>query len=260
MRIHHLNCGTLHPLGGLAPPGRFVCHCLLVECADRLVLVDSGIGHRDRIEHRLGRMFEWVMRPTFDPAETAVEQIRALGYDPKDVRDVVLTHLDLDHAGGLSDLPHARVHLHARELEAATHPPTFLETERYKPIQWAHAPKFVTYEATGEPWNGFAAVRALDDLPPELLLVPLFGHSRGHTGVVVVGEGKPLMHCGDAYFHVGDVDADVKSPALVRIFRDTVPALPEDERANRARIGELRKGGQVDTISAHAASEFTPAG
>ena len=44
---------------------------------------------------------------------------RALGLDPRDVRHIVVTHLDLDHAGGLADFPDAKVHLHAREHAAA---------------------------------------------------------------------------------------------------------------------------------------------
>ena len=38
-----------------------------------------------------------------DPAETAVQQVKALGYSPSDVRHVLLTHLDRDHAGPEAD-------------------------------------------------------------------------------------------------------------------------------------------------------------
>ncbi|GAA5036220.1 hypothetical protein [Actinopolymorpha pittospori] len=52
MRVHHLNCGTMRPLGGRLIDGRggflhraeLVCHCLLVETGDELVLVDTGMG------------------------------------------------------------------------------------------------------------------------------------------------------------------------------------------------------------------------
>ena len=54
-RIRHLNCGTLRPLsarltngrGSLVERGEMVCHCLLVEQDDALVLVDAGIGQLD---------------------------------------------------------------------------------------------------------------------------------------------------------------------------------------------------------------------
>ncbi len=56
MRIHHLNCISTCPLGGRLMDGRsdgilergsLTCHCLLVETADSLVLVDTGMGLRD---------------------------------------------------------------------------------------------------------------------------------------------------------------------------------------------------------------------
>jgi glyoxylase-like metal-dependent hydrolase (beta-lactamase superfamily II) len=40
-------------------------------------------------------------------------------YDPKDVRHIVLTHLDFDPAGGLGDFPHATVHMLADERDYA---------------------------------------------------------------------------------------------------------------------------------------------
>ena len=52
--------------------------------------------------------------------ETAKSQIQAMGYSPRDVRHIVLTHLDFDHAGRIEDFPHARVHVMERELESAS--------------------------------------------------------------------------------------------------------------------------------------------
>ena len=40
MKVHHLNCGTMHPYG--VPT--IVCHVLLVETDNGLVLVDTGYG------------------------------------------------------------------------------------------------------------------------------------------------------------------------------------------------------------------------
>ncbi len=110
MRVHHLNTGTMCPIGRRLVNGtgsifqraRMVCHCLLVETGAGLVLVDTGIGLDDIAEPpRLGRKWVRQTRPRLDPAETAVQQVRALGYSPGDVRHLLLTHLDRDHAGGI---------------------------------------------------------------------------------------------------------------------------------------------------------------
>src|SRR5581483_4659639 len=105
MRVHHLNCGTM------AVPGmpKLVAHCLLLELDDRLALIDTGYGLGDVAQpSRLGPG-RFATFPILDRAETAYEQIIALGLDPADVRDVVLTHADLDHAGGVPDFPDADI-------------------------------------------------------------------------------------------------------------------------------------------------------
>src|SRR3981189_369740 len=84
--------------GGLFQRARMVCHCLLVETNDGLARVDTGtglrdIGHPDRLGGEGGRP----PPPRRDPAETAVQQVKALGYSPRDVRHLLLTHLDRDH-------------------------------------------------------------------------------------------------------------------------------------------------------------------
>ncbi len=60
-----------------------------------------------------------LIRPRLEVAETALRQIADLGFRIDDVRHIVPTHLDLDHAGGLADFPEATVHVHAAELRAA---------------------------------------------------------------------------------------------------------------------------------------------
>src|SRR3954471_1150500 len=112
--VHHLNCATMCPVAGWLMGtkgwrGLMVAQCLLVETErDGLVLVDSGFGTRDLAGHTgISRMFRTLVRPTLDPAEPAVAQVAALGFDPADVRHVVVTHLDLDHAGGIADFPNA---------------------------------------------------------------------------------------------------------------------------------------------------------
>lgn len=51
--------------------------------------------------------------------ETAIRQVERLGYTADDVRHIILTHLDIDHSGGLSDFPAAQVHVLQAEIDAA---------------------------------------------------------------------------------------------------------------------------------------------
>ncbi len=264
MKVHHLNCATMCPYGGRLLSGRgsvleqaeLICHCLLIETEAGLVLVDSGLGLRDVAEpaSRLGREFVTFARPVLSEDETAARQVEALGFTRADVKHIILTHLDVDHAGGLSDFPDATVHLHADEHAAALHPTVRLERVRYRPSHWAHEPKFTTYRPTGERWFGFDAVRDLQGLPPEILLVPLIGHSRGHSGVAVdLGTGW-LMHAGDAYFHRSEMDPDRRRcPPLLDTFQRIVEIDGVARRKNQQRLRELtlENRGDVRVFSAH---------
>jgi glyoxylase-like metal-dependent hydrolase (beta-lactamase superfamily II) len=51
-------------------------------------------------------------------------------------------------------------------------------------------------------------VRPLDGLPPDIALVPLIGHTHGHSGVAVKTGGRWLLQAGDAYFYHAEMDPD----------------------------------------------------
>lgn len=258
MRVHHLACGTLHPP---LVPGHMVCHCLLVETPkDGLVLVDSGLGSVDLADPvaRLGKAFTKVIRPRRDPAAAAIERVRALGHDPADVRHVVLTHMDLDHVGGLVDFPRARVHVHALEHTTAMTATDLASRSRYLPAMWAHGADFCTYQDEGEAWFGFEAVRDLEGLPPEILFVPLVGHTRGHSAVAVQSDRGWLLHAGDAYFDRGEVHARVRECAVpLRIFQTLVEVDRHARLSNQDRLRDLAHArADVTIFSAHDAREL----
>ncbi|OBB84379.1 hypothetical protein A5779_06550 [Mycolicibacterium peregrinum] len=126
MKVHHLNCGTMN-----MPTAPMVCHVLLVETDHGLVLVDSGYGSHDHRNpgKRVGPS-RLVVRPLFEDTETALHQIQQLGYQRDDVRHIVITHLDVDHIGGLSDFPEATIHVTAAEALGAIKAPSWRERFR----------------------------------------------------------------------------------------------------------------------------------
>jgi glyoxylase-like metal-dependent hydrolase (beta-lactamase superfamily II) len=261
--IHHLNCGTMCPHGarlltgegGLLASARLVCHCLLIEGSEGLVLVDTGFGLEDvRRPRRLGLAFTGVVRPRLEAAETAFSQVRALGFEPGDVRHIVTTHLDLDHAGGLSDFPQAQVHVLGLELAAAMNP-SWRERTRYIAAQWAHAPRWVEHGVDGEEWLGFDSVRIVPGSDAEILMIPLPGHTRGHTGVAVRSGAGWLLHCGDAYFHRGEVQTPAHCPPGLSAFQALNQVDGAARRRNRERLRELaaRHGAEVELICSHDA-------
>ena len=261
MRVHHLNCGTMRPFGGRLVDGspgvlrraEMVCHCLLVETSQGLVLVDTGLGTSDVDDpgSSLPRPFRMVAAPVLDRAETAVHQVSRLGFDPADVRHIVLTHLDLDHAGGLPDFPHATVHVHGPELRSATGRKA---PARYRQVHWAHGPDWVGYDGpSGQRWFGFDAVRSLDGLPEEILLLPLAGHTPGHAGVAIdTGDGW-LLHAGDAYFSHQQMAPVPRCPPGLRAFQASVDADRATRARNQQRLHQLaaESSDEIDIVCAH---------
>jgi len=239
MRIHHLNCGCMCPVGGRlwdgvsrGPTAQLVCHCLLVETdASGLVLVDTGFGSRD-VEDPYGRLsplFIHMNRIRLEHRYTALAEVTSRGFSPRDVRHIVLTHLDFDHAGGLEDFPEATVHVLQPEAEAAEHRDGFIRRRRYRPEQWDEVGHWSFYDRGGERWFGFDAVRGLAGLPPEILMIPLPGHSAGHAGVAIDTPDGWLLNAGDAYFYRREMDAEPTcTPGLAAYQR-----LMEEDRPTR---------------------------
>jgi len=268
MRVHHLRCGTLCPFaterlmtgrGSATRRVEIVCHVLLLELDDTLVLVDTGFGTDDLADPK-GRLgpARHLLQAQLDPKETVLMHLERLGRKPSDVGHIVLTHLDLDHAGALSDFPRAKVHLLAAEKRGAVDAPDRKARGRYRSIQWAHGPDWNAVEPEGEPWRGFAAARELEGLPPEILMVPLLGHSPGHAGVAIdSGEGW-LLHAGDAYFTRCEITHPIRRPLGFAAFERVTATDFGLMRRNQERLADLLQGskGDLQIFSAHDPEEL----
>jgi glyoxylase-like metal-dependent hydrolase (beta-lactamase superfamily II) len=247
MRIHHLNCGSFCPIGarlingegGLFAPAHVVCHSLAIETSQGIVLVDTGFGIEDANNPgQLGATFRALMQPRPRIATTALTQLEALGFEAGDVRHIITTHLDLDHSGGLPDFPEAQVHVYAPELESALDPSPRERLRYIGGAHWTHEPRWVKHETDGDQWLGFESVRLLPDLDEEILLVPLVGHSRGHTGVAVNCGTDWLLHAGDAYYHHDEIATPASCPPAYRLFRTMMAS---DNRARQSNLERLRE-------------------
>jgi len=213
MKVHHLNCGTMR-----VPTAPVVSHVLLIEISNGLILVDSGFGLDDIADpaRRIGPV-RHLTRPALNPAETAARQVERLGFRRDDVRHIILTHLDHDHTGGLSDFPHAQVHVTTAEAGGAIRSPSPREKMRYRAAQWAH----------------------LDKIAPGIVLISLPGHTRGHAAVAIDTGNGWLLHAGDAFYHRGTLDGHSRVPAILRAGEALVAYDLKKVRDNHARLAEL---------------------
>ncbi len=196
MAIRILNCFTCN--ARWPPSLKTGMVCLLVDTDQGPVLVDTGLGSQEYVHPSwMTRLFRIITLMPFDPGEAAIHQIKNLGYKPEDVHHIILTHMHFDHCSGLADFPGARVHVHRREYEAFTdgkirHWDEFAYIPRY--IE--HRPDFVLYDRPDSVWCGLDAIRL--PFEPEMYLIPLHGHSRGHCGLAIKRSIGWFFQAGDA--------------------------------------------------------------
>ena len=233
-----------------------VCHCLLLQDQERLALVDTGIGLLDVQNplERLGQPLIDMAGFQFHESDTAVRRIEALGLSPADVRHVVLTHGDPDHAGGLADFPDAQVHLsqeehaHVTSWSLAVRPDTVCPRPRLEDL------------STLDPMSGSGwKLDPLDlGFESEVLLIPLFGHTLGHCGVAVQQGNRWLLHVGDAYYLRAELTADDHPVSQLAAQR------ADDDGQRRTTLEHLRRlvrdhGDEIALIGYHDLTEL-PAG
>jgi glyoxylase-like metal-dependent hydrolase (beta-lactamase superfamily II) len=244
VKVHHLNCGTMHPPRGPV----CVCHVLVLETDNGLVLVDAGFGVDDCADPkgRVGpvRLFT---RPEFRADEAAVNLLDRLGFRREDVRHIVLTHLDTDHVGGAADFPQATIHVTSAEAVAAFATPSRVERVRYDRQLWVKDRDIVEHDPRGESWRGFPAARELDEIAPGIVLVSMPGHTRGHTCVAVDAGHRWVLHCGDAFYHYGYLDGS-HVPRTLWAMETLVAFDRKMMWDNHARLAELYARSEPDLI------------
>jgi len=165
---------------------------IVVRSGDRTILVDAGLG---------------VEFPDFPRAGQTVRRLEAAGIDLGAVTDVVLTHLHIDHVGGLLTRgvkerlrPDLRVHVAAAEAEF-WQAPDFSNTHMPAPVPDALrsiASRFLT-EYHGR-------LRTFDteyEPAPGVLISRTGGHTPGHSIVRLASRGDALTFAGDAVFAPG---------------------------------------------------------
>jgi N-acyl homoserine lactone hydrolase len=174
----------------------------LIEHEEGLILVDTGETAR---VHERGYHPSWhpfyrrASRFSLHPDEEIGPQLRALGIAPRDVRQVVLTHLHTDHAGGLAHLTLSKCWVSHGEWRRAQGLGGRLQG--YLPHRWPKwwQPTFIRFEprALGPFEQSMPITRRGD-----VWIVPTPGHTPHHVSVVVTGDVSYFL-AGDTTYNQG---------------------------------------------------------
>ncbi|UJA19076.1 MBL fold metallo-hydrolase [Thermoleophilia bacterium SCSIO 60948] len=234
--------------------GTIANHVVAIELpSGDLALIDTGIGsqaRRDPVRY-LGPVPGRAFRPDRDPKRSALAQLEAMGRSSAEVRHVLITHLDGDHASGLVDFPDATVHVHRVERETVENPP-LRERGRFVAADWAHGPKWSELETSGGgDFEGIPS-REIEGLEVEVLALELPGHTRGHTGYAVrIGDGW-FVHAGDAFYHSGLLEPGGRQSRFFTLFERLVASQPQHLAPNHERLRALASRADVEVVCTHS--------
>ena len=88
---------------------------------------------------------------------------------------------------------------------------------------------------------GFESIRVLEGVGTEIALIPLVGHSRGHTAIAVRDGDGWLLHCGDAYFHRAQIEDPPDCPPALRMFQSVMATDRSARLNNEQRLNRLAR-------------------
>ena len=169
--------------------------CLLVEHADGLVLIDTGVG--DKENEKFHSIYGVENAPVGAVGPTQLESaLKEAGFDAADVTLVINTHLHFDHAGG-----------NTRRSEDAGPVPTFPNARyvaRRGEWDWAHRANERTsasyFPHNYEPLQAAGLLELVDadvELLPGISLRHTPGHTPHHQGVLIESAGERMFYLAD---------------------------------------------------------------
>jgi glyoxylase-like metal-dependent hydrolase (beta-lactamase superfamily II) len=170
----------------------------VIDHPEGVIVVDTGQGtHLLASRRSLHPYARWEVRFRIERDQEIGPQLRALGIGPRDVRHVVLTHLHIDHDGGLAHFPHSEIHVSRGELATAS---GWLGRVRgYLPNRWPSWFDPVPLDLTGGAFGPFAASRRLTTAG-DVIAVATPGHTANHLSVVFENDGMTYFLAGDASY------------------------------------------------------------
>ncbi|WP_104204298.1 MBL fold metallo-hydrolase [Billgrantia saliphila] len=165
------------------PTTHISVNAYLLNAQQRLILLDTGTG--SLLGPQLGRL---------------PDNLRASGYHPEQVDDIVLTHIHTDHSGGLvlngqSVFPNATLHVPQRELDF------WLSRDQADKASEALKPMFREARNALSPYIESDRLKPFADnaapIAGVVRSVLRNGHTPGHSALVVESQGETFVYWGD---------------------------------------------------------------
>ena len=218
MKIHAIQTGTVAITTawreGVGHGRRRLAHTLLdrnrteplpiyafaIEHPEGVIVIDTGESARASQPGYFPRwhpVFRLAVREFVAPEQEIGPQLAQLGIGPSDVRQVVMTHLHTDHAGGLHHFPDTEILAGRAEIGYASG--RLGQLRGYPNMRWPAWFDPTPVELEPEPLGPFPQSKRLTKAG-DVALVPLPGHSPGQLGVLVEDHEHTVLIAGDSSY------------------------------------------------------------
>jgi N-acyl homoserine lactone hydrolase len=194
----------------------------VIDHPEGVIVIDTGQGvHLLASSKSLHPYVRFEVAFRIDREEEIGPRLRALGIGARDVKMVLLTHLHMDHDGGLAHFPDAEIQVARGEIRIAS---GWLGRMRgYLPNRWPTWFDPVPLDLEAQPFGPFAAGKRLTRAG-DVIAVATPGHTADHVSVLAQ-EGETT------FFLAGDTSYDD------RLLLDGVSA---DDRVAAATLDAIR--------------------
>jgi N-acyl homoserine lactone hydrolase len=168
-----------------------------IEHPEGVIVVDTGAAAHLKSLPRWHPYFQLAVRFDIEGEQEVGPQLRSRGIGARDVKTVILTHMHIDHAGGLAHFPHSRILVSGEELARTAGIGGAILG--YLPKRWPtwFDPEPLTWQAAR---HGPFAQSAPLTKAGDVVAVPTPGHTPSHLSVLVRDGGSDIMLAGDTSY------------------------------------------------------------
>ncbi|MEW6438690.1 MAG: N-acyl homoserine lactonase family protein [Pseudomonadota bacterium] len=206
-----------------------------IEHSGGVVVVDTGQGaHLLESRKSLHPYVRWEVNFQIEPDQEIGPQLRALGIGPRDINLVVLTHLHMDHDGGLGHFPDTKILVARGELEAARGWKGMVRG--YLPNRWPAWFDPEPFDLDPAPLGPFRLSKRLTP-DGDIIAIATPGHTADHISILARADGVAYFIAGDTSYNedlmlagkVDGVSADekisVETLGLIKRFTEDQPTV-----------------------------------
>jgi len=228
-----------------------------IEHPEGVILVDTGASTKLKRLPRWHPFFRLAVQFDIEPEQEVGPRLRALGIAPKDVKQVVLTHMHIDHDAGLEHFSGSRILVSPGEIQQASG--IAGRIRGYLPQRWPRWFDPAPLDLLPEPYGPFARSRRLT-ARGDVIAVATPGHTRDHLSVIVEDGDTAVFLAGDASYtdrtmldgRIDGVSASEEAAAAtlgsIRRFVESRPTvyLPTHDPAAADRLARHVVAGRQD--------------